>query len=224
MNSVAERLKKLRGHLRYSQKDFAKRLGILPATYSNYENERRKLSPELLEKLYNEFNVNLNWLITGQGSMFNDELETIEHPEEELIKLPFHKESFVSAGFGIENTIDETINIAFSKPLLRIAFKINVDRGLYLLPVYGNSMTPTIPENAIVLVVDYKVEGILREGSIYVVKYDGEEFIKRVFKDPVNQKVKLISDNEEYPPIEVSGEDSNRFKILGRVVGYIAGV
>ncbi|WP_457641366.1 XRE family transcriptional regulator [Persephonella sp.] len=224
MNSVAERLKKLRGHLRYSQKDFAKRLGILPATYSNYENEKRKLSPELLEKLYNEFNVNLNWLITGQGSMFNDELETIEHPEEELIKLPFHKESFVSAGFGIENTIDETINIAFSKPLLRIAFKINVDRGLYLLPVYGNSMTPTIPENAIVLVVDYKVEGILREGSIYVVKYDGEEFIKRVFKDPVNQKVKLISDNEEYPPIEVSGEDSNRFKILGRVVGYIAGV
>lgn len=157
MNSVAERLKKLRGHLRYSQKDFAKRLGILPATYSNYENERRKLSPELLEKLYNEFNVNLNWLITGQGSMFNDELETIERPEEELIKLPFHKESFVSAGFGIENTIDETINIAFSKPLLRIAFKINVDRGLYLLPVYGNSMTPTIPENAIVLVVDYKV-------------------------------------------------------------------
>ena len=224
MNSVSERLKKLRRYLRYSQKDFAKRLGILPATYSNYENEKRKLSPELLEKLYNEFNVNLNWLITGQGNMFNDELETLEHPEEELVKLPFHKDSLVSAGFGIENTIDETINIAFSKPLLRIAFKIDVNRGLYLLPVYGNSMTPTIPENAIVLVVDYKVEGILREGSIYVVKYDGEEFIKRVFKDPVNQKIKLISDNEEYPPIEVSGEDSNRFKILGRVVGYIAGV
>ena len=113
MNSVAERLKKLRGHLKYSQKGFAKRLGILPATYSNYENEKGKLSPELLKKLYNEFNVNLNWLITGQGSMFNDGLETIEHPEGELIKLPFHKESFVSAGFGIENTIDETINIAF---------------------------------------------------------------------------------------------------------------
>ena len=38
--------------------------------YSSYERGDRKPSFELLEKLVEKFNVNLNWLIAGNGNTF----------------------------------------------------------------------------------------------------------------------------------------------------------
>lgn len=221
--AIGKRLKQLRKKIGMSQKEFAEKLNITPSSLNNYEVGRRNIPPEILADLSDKFNVNIDWLLTGNDPMFKDELEIKETETDEIVKLPFYKESFVSAGYGFGNYEDEFITISFSKELLKFLFKVNIERGLHLVPVFGNSMTPTIPEGAVAIVLDYKVEVYLREGSIYVVKYDGEEFIKRVFKDPVSGNLKLISDNEDYPPIEVSGEESNRFQILGRVIGYISG-
>lgn len=68
---IAENLVKIRKTTLLVQSDFALKLGISPRAYVNYERGDRKPPYEVLEKLYELCNVNLNWLITGKGSMFN---------------------------------------------------------------------------------------------------------------------------------------------------------
>ena len=68
---IAENLQKLRKTLTFGQKEFAVKLGINPLTYANYERNERKPPYEMLVKLSDDFDVNLNWLINNKGEMFN---------------------------------------------------------------------------------------------------------------------------------------------------------
>lgn len=68
---IAENLQKLRKTLTFGQKEFAVKLGINPLTYANYERSERKPPYEMLVKLSDDFDVNLNWLINNKGEMFN---------------------------------------------------------------------------------------------------------------------------------------------------------
>ena len=68
---IAENLAKVRKTTLLVQSDFALKLGISPRAYVNYERGERKPPYEVLNKLYEEYNVNLNWFLTGKGEMFN---------------------------------------------------------------------------------------------------------------------------------------------------------
>lgn len=68
MNS---RLEKLRCILKFNPNAFAKALNIPQPTYVRYEKGERKLSAELFMQLKENFDVNINWLLTGEGEMFN---------------------------------------------------------------------------------------------------------------------------------------------------------
>ena len=63
-------LRKCRNKLGLSQGVMSKQLGIAQAQYNTYERGTRKPSAEVLEKLVKEFNINVNYLLTGEGSMF----------------------------------------------------------------------------------------------------------------------------------------------------------
>ena len=69
---IAENLAKIRKSTLLAQNDFALKLGISPRAYVNYERGERKPPYEVLVKLYEIFDVNLNWLIIGKGNMFNE--------------------------------------------------------------------------------------------------------------------------------------------------------
>lgn len=70
---INERIRDLRKTLNMSQTDFAKRLGTTRDVIGNIEYDRLK-RPDQKESLYKlickEFNVNENWLRTGNGEMF----------------------------------------------------------------------------------------------------------------------------------------------------------
>lgn len=65
----SENLKKVRQKLGLSQKELSTKIGIQQAQYSRYE-VGTSPSTEVLEKLVKEFNINVNYLLTGEGSMF----------------------------------------------------------------------------------------------------------------------------------------------------------
>jgi len=69
---MKERLKKLREHLDLSQQSMADQLEILVTTLSKYERGVVIPTSTFLTKLHSLFSVNLNWLITGNGTMFLD--------------------------------------------------------------------------------------------------------------------------------------------------------
>jgi len=66
----AGRLKKIREALKLRQKEIAQRLNISSPSYSELESGKYKPNFELISNLSREFNVNLYYLIFGEGDMF----------------------------------------------------------------------------------------------------------------------------------------------------------
>ena len=76
----AQRLKQLRRELNLTQSDLANACNVKLTFISKYENEIVKPSFDMLSKIALAYNVNLNWLVNGFGTMF------IETAERRLIK------------------------------------------------------------------------------------------------------------------------------------------
>jgi transcriptional regulator with XRE-family HTH domain len=70
MSEIGERLKIIRKKLSLNQKNLTKELGLSQGLYSNYESGRVKLSGKLIALLSIKFNINPDWLLTGEGEMF----------------------------------------------------------------------------------------------------------------------------------------------------------
>lgn len=68
MSSVGERIKKIRGAL--TQKEFADSLGITAQAIINYERHGRIPSRSILNKISTIYTVAVDWLLTGEGSMY----------------------------------------------------------------------------------------------------------------------------------------------------------
>jgi len=67
---MQNRLKQIRVAINLQQGEFADKLGIHQQQLSKYERGENKPSYDFFIKLGEIFNVNINWLLTGQGSMF----------------------------------------------------------------------------------------------------------------------------------------------------------
>lgn len=67
-----ERIKKLRKTLDLTQREFGERLGIKGSTIANYELGRNEPIDAVLSLICREFNVNDEWLRTGNGEMFEE--------------------------------------------------------------------------------------------------------------------------------------------------------
>lgn len=78
-----ERLKEIRKHIGKTQKDFGAMLGVSRDTYASYESGRVVPNDTFIQLLCSLFNVNENWLRTGDGEMLEQSSQTIL---DELVK------------------------------------------------------------------------------------------------------------------------------------------
>lgn len=67
---MKDRLKKIRLTLGYNQQTIADKLSIDVRKLRSYEYETKNYPTEFLQSLVDVFNVNINWLLSGQGEMF----------------------------------------------------------------------------------------------------------------------------------------------------------
>lgn len=67
---MIERLKELRKTLKLNQTLFGKRIGMSQPGYAQIEKGGRSLNDRLIKLICIEFNVNEDWLRTGNGDMF----------------------------------------------------------------------------------------------------------------------------------------------------------
>ena len=79
MTTQGKRLKAIRQVLNLTQEEMGIKLGISKQFYSNIETDRALLNNDKLVLLYKYYNVNLNYLIMGCGSMFNEALKTTDN-------------------------------------------------------------------------------------------------------------------------------------------------
>lgn len=69
--SFGLRIRELRKTLEVTQNDFAIRIGLTQNTITKYETGLRSPSNQIVISICREFNVNEDWLRTGNGDMFN---------------------------------------------------------------------------------------------------------------------------------------------------------
>ena len=88
----------------------------------------------------------------------------------------------------------------------------------------GDSMEPRIIDGDS-LVIDYQDKAI-QSGKVYVIAFDGEWFIKRLFKTP-GGAVNVRSDNPDktkYPDWTIPPDELRAVDIIGRVVAVSGGI
>ena len=80
MLEIKDRLKKIRLDNNLTQLEFGKKLNISSSQIGCYENGIRKITERVIKDVCREFDINEQWLLTGEGEIYKpqpqiDELE-----------------------------------------------------------------------------------------------------------------------------------------------------
>jgi transcriptional regulator with XRE-family HTH domain len=71
MNEISERLKILRTNLKLSIREFSKQIYISRSLYGEIEIGHREITDRILQLISSRFNINKEWIIKGEGEIFN---------------------------------------------------------------------------------------------------------------------------------------------------------
>lgn len=156
-------------------------------------------------------NVNIEWLATGEGKP-NKDLLAKNNEMDEFALIPGYNIQ-ISAGNGSQGEQEQvTRKLAFRHKWLK--FKGLKEKDLVLVFTKGDSMEPTISDNN-TLMIDTSQQQLV-DGSIYVIRNNEHLVVKRI--QNTLKGFYLISDNKEYEKVEVTYNEADDLKIIGRVV------
>lgn len=205
----ARRFKKVREELHLTQQAFADLLDIGSST-ADIERGKTKLSGKVVMQLLQNYNINPLWLfgksftqyIDINGGDVSPKVITLNSEEKETILLVNQK---AAAGYP-HNIQDvewyETLP-AFNIPLPE--YRNATYRGFQ---VEGDSMLPNIRPNEWVLGRAVPSIAEATDSKIYIVVLKDSVLVKKLQKVPnAPGKVRLISLNDEYLPIDVEIKD-----------------
>lgn len=184
----------------------ARRARIAPSTFTKYLSGSSEPGAFKAARLAESLGVSLTWLLTGKG------LPNAEAAG--YVGVPIYDVRLAAGAASFAEGAQVIGEAPFDYALLRQLGRTNAD-GLGVVSSDGDSMEPTIPDAARVL-LDLK-DTRLRDG-IFGFRFDDELRIKRLHR--VGEGVEVISDNPRYPLERIEGPDLLRFAVIGRVWWY----
>lgn len=187
-------LEELLAALKMSKKKFAESIGASQGNVSDWFNrEGYRPSIDALKRISEVHNVNLNWLITGQGSMFQELQQLDSSILGKTISLPIVGE--IAAGEPAEMVYDEPLE------------RINIPRGLLGFPppylvfrVAGNSMAPhVLPGDIVVCSQDWRDVDV--NGAIMAFRSAEGITLKKLVENYSKKITLLMPLNSHYEPM-----------------------
>ena len=236
---IGNQIKTFRKSAGFTQDELAKRLNTTKQTISRYEKGERKANQDMLFKLCDIFNVSIDDffpavsknavestnsipddpdLLTQQITdkvvqlttpnkriVLRTSEELLESQEREVNEERFEYHVFekLSAGTGYGYAEDRNYDTVY--------FEKNITHDLASW-VYGDSMEPDFADGSVALIKD---TGWDYDGAIYAVDWDGQSYIKKVYKE--KDGLRLVSLNDKYDDKFARWEEDPR--IIGKVVG-----
>lgn len=195
---------------------FASLIGVSEANVRNYKNGVMPKA-DFLEKIARSFDININWLLTGEGNMLRTESEKEEnipvaHPSDSPMEgIPLIPISAMAGAFTGEQTVLEYECERFVVPTFKGAE--------FLISVKGSSMYPKYNSGDIVACKRLPMGDIFFQwNKVYVLDTDQGPLIKRVKPGSDKEHVLIVSDNERYEPFELP---LNRIYHVALVIGVI---
>jgi phage repressor protein C with HTH and peptisase S24 domain len=184
-------------------------LGISPTTLSNWRS-RNSIDYDLVFSKC-EY-LNLNWLLTGKGEMFESEnkppLVIKAESNEGIPLIPIN----AMAGFATgEAQIMEHECERYIVPMFKEAN--------FLIPVKGSSMIPKYNSGDIVACKALPLKDIFFQwNKVYALDTIQGALVKRIKKGSDNEHILIVSDNPQYEPFELH---SSQLYAVSLVIGVI---
>jgi repressor LexA len=206
MSSMSRRIKEIRFDKNLSQVKFAKALDVTSASISYYEAGKRQPDSAFLSKLCERYQVNLNWLLTGEGEMYQQLYEIDASILDDVITLPIVAE--IAAGEPVEAILDEPRgHIAFPTRLLHFPPPYHV------FSVKGKSMEPYIMNKDIVI-CSQDWRDVDLDGKIMAFRTADGITLKKMVIDVKNKITWLMPINHEFVP-KPFDQDSEEIVMIG---------
>lgn len=211
---VSFNISTLRQFLHLTVEEFAKDIGYDPELLTSWESGKQLPEMSALQKISEVYGVNVSWLISGIGEMFNApkaddvQISRVVTDGERAVCLRYFPEVKASAGFGLP-ALDET----YEDLCLDVSFVRNKTRDV-IINVEGDSMSPTLLDKDKILVSTdvLSLQGLI-PGNIYVLRIGDDVVIKRYIKR--NGAVCIFrGDNPSFPEISADLSDEHN-QIVG---------
>jgi SOS-response transcriptional repressor LexA len=231
--TIGQRLEMLVKSMNKRQGEFAKDFGISTNSMIRYKTNERMPDPEFMSRLARA-NVNLNWLLNGEGSMYvtapwDVKLEPKRLKKQDAdtgaVKLTdsidaayartamFPIAAEISAGeplpvpenYDFAQHIEIPRSYLHSNPDQYLAFRIN-----------GKSMEPQIANKDIIIIKRcYDWTGV--DGMVCAVRYEGDITLKRVQFDHKRQEVLLQPFNLDFRVLVLDSLQSEQLFLIGTI-------
>ncbi|MCW1031269.1 S24 family peptidase [Streptococcus anginosus] len=233
---IGQQIKKFRTNAKMTQTDLAKCLDTTKQSISRYENGDRKAGQDILFTLSEIFDVSIDDFfppvqtnitslpLTNTAKAISDTVERLEEPRRVIVldtakmqleeqkraqnelseeRTEYHVFEKLSAGNGYDYMEDRNYDVVF--------YNKDIDHD-FASWVYGDSMEPKYLDGSVALIKD---TGWDYDGAIYAVDWDGQSYIKKVYKE--KDGLRLVSLNDKYA--DKFAPFSEEPRIIGKVVG-----
>jgi SOS-response transcriptional repressor LexA len=218
----AKRFKKVREQLNHTQQSFAELLQIGNTT-ADIERGKTKISGKIVMELLKQFQINPLWLYGGSFSQYitvngvdvSPKVISIDNDEKDTILLVNQK---AAAGYphNIQDTEWYESLPAFNIPLPE--YRNATYRGFQ---VEGDSMLPNIRPNEWVLGRAVSSISEVNDSKIYIVVLHDSVLVKKLQKIRNNpEKIRLVSLNESYLPIDVNLKDVQELWLVNSKLSF----
>ena len=197
-----------------SDRQVAEKLGINYNTIKTWGNRKKIPMDTLLNKLQNE-TIDLNWLLTGEGEMYN---KTQIIDEKKGIEVNYYPDVYAAAGYGAVNTLIEPKKIKLAEFILKF-FGIKNYKNVDIINVLGDSMEPIFNNGDLAIVERINSLDEIKNGDTVIINIDGDVYIKKVEKIPFENKFILKSNNSLYKDIIIDLNEHKNIKIAAVVKG-----
>jgi len=201
--------------------DIARELGTYNHVINSILKGKRNITVDQLNKLFEVYNVNANFMFGGVGPMFasedvilNKKYNSFGGAGRKNITLIPQK---ALAGYALESEDPDYFSQLqkFSIP--------NMDGELIAIEISGDSMMPTITSGDMVICERLERDAPLKDNAVYVVVTDVvvAKRVQQIKQGTKTTALRLISDNNIYRPYEVELSDVTQIlKVKCRLTAY----
>lgn len=233
IGSKIKEQRKLKG---WTQLELGQRIGLGKNAISNYEKGFRSPKKNTMFDLANAFSIPIDDLFppihspsisldtSDTAKAISETVERLEEPRRVIVLdtaktqldeqnraqndvheelTEYHVFEKLAAGNGYNYMEDRNYDVVF--------FNKDIDHD-FASWVYGDSMEPKYLDGSVALIKD---TGWDYDGAIYAVDWDGQSYIKKVYKE--KDGLRLVSINDKYDDKFAKWEEEPR--IIGKVVG-----
>lgn len=171
---------------------FASLIGVSEANVRNYKNGVMPKA-DFLEKIARSFDININWLLTGEGNMLSSESEKEE-------KLPSVNQTYEGTPYFNVDFIggfDIIVNGQTRNPDFYINYPPYNQEGVVWCNLTGHSMEPEISNGDIIALREVTTPiQYLPAGEIYGIVTEEYRTVKRIRLSQKEGFVRLIPSNK----------------------------